>query len=213
MQVKITGGKNPKLKPCKGHGKAKGFEGCGDDVPMQQRTYGLCWKCRNKWAATTEEGQVWLQKKVIPKAKKEVKKKQRKKDKETRESLKSIQRLIAEARVPFQKWIRYRDANRACISCDTTSSDIWDAGHLYKAELFSALIFDERNVNKQCRKCNGFMGGNENGYRVGLRLRYGIDYLHDLDAEANSKRNYKYTRYELKEIKEKYEQRLRELNL
>jgi hypothetical protein len=111
--------------------------------------------------------------------------------------------------VPFQKWIRLRDANDGCISCDSVNVKIWHAGHYFKAELFTGLIFDEINVNKQCEKCNTFLGGNETGYRKGLIAKYGEKVVKDLELRSNELREYKFTREELKEIKTKYQKLLK----
>jgi hypothetical protein len=147
-------------------------------------------------------------------SKKKVKKQEKENRKEKRkyiEDNKSIKQLIAEAKKPYQKWIRFRDANQPCISCGSTTADIWDGGHFYKAELYTGMIFNENNVHKQCRKCNSFLGGNENNYRLGLIKRYGMDYVLELDAMAITARMYKFTKDEVRELKAKYLNKLKEL--
>ena len=197
-----------KKNKCKGtHHTTRGI-GCGEF--FYKRTYGLCLVCLRDWATNTEEGKKWLKKQTAYKMKSNEKEKKRK-NKEYKEKHKSIAALINEARKPFQKWIRYRDANKPCISCGVSDSAIWDGGHLYKAELYSGLIFDERNVNKQCRKCNNYLGGNENNYRVGFISRYGESILNGLDIDAINKRSYKYSREELLSIKKEYQRRLNNL--
>lgn len=192
-----------KEKPCKGQGRAKGFNGCGK--MSAHRKYGLCRSCLYLWGRSTKEGKAWYENQFL----KQVDRVKKRREKEQRESLKSIARLIQEARVPFQRWIRLRDANNRCISCGA-NSEIWDAGHYYKAEVFAGLIFNEVNVNKQCAKCNRFLGGNESGYRLGLIERYGPEKIAELDAIADANRVYKFTREELKEIKENYLKKIRE---
>ena len=192
------------LKKCKGINKAHGFSGCGKEVDVRTRKYGLCPVCRWEWMETTEAGRIHYRKHFAPKVKKAVIRDRKKQDRETRESLKSIARLIQEARVPFQKWIRLRDANRACISCNQIGADIFDAGHFYKSELYSGLIFDETNCHSQCRACNRYLNGNEANYRLGLIKRFGDSYVKELDAKALIKRNYKYTREEILDIKTSY---------
>lgn len=136
----------------------------------------------------------------------------RKEKKEKRQKLKSIGKLKLDAREPFQKWIRLRDADQNCISCDTPVSDIWDGGHFYKAELYSGLIFHEWNCHKQCRKCNKYLNGNENNYRLGLIKRYGMQFVLELDAIADQNRQRKYSRLELEAIKEMYLKKCREFS-
>lgn len=195
-----------KERKCKGTGKAKGF-GCG--TMQLKRTYGLGHKCKcfKNWLLNSEAGKEVIAKTVLrssKKVEKDKKKEEVKARKKQKESMKSIQKLIQEARKPFQKWIRLRDINDACISCGSIDSDIWDAGHYFKAEIYSGLIFDERNVHKQCRKCNTYLNGNEGEYRKRLIEKFGQEWMDQLDEDANRLRSYKYSKEELIEIKNKY---------
>lgn len=131
--------------------------------------------------------------------------------KEGKEKLKTLSDYESEARRVFQKFIRMRDIAEPCISCGTEDSKIWDGSHLFKAEIYSGLIFNEMNVHKACRKCNYFLGGNEAGYKDGLIKRYGKEYLEALESIKDEKRNYSWTREELIEIKRIYNQKLKEL--
>lgn len=121
-----------------------------------------------------------------------------------RDRLKTISDHEKAARKYFQMWIRKRDQNLPCISCGATESIQWDAGHFYKAEVFSGLIFDEKNVHKQCVRCNRYLHGNDLEYREGIIKRYGQEYFKSLESTKDSKRNHKYTILELKQIKKKY---------
>jgi len=124
---------------------------------------------------------------------------------------KTLGELEIEAKEVFQKFIRLRDAFLNCISCDTSKSLIWNASHFFKCELFSGLIFDERNAHKSCQHCNVDLDGNLKEYRKGLIARFGIDYVEKLEAEANAKRVYKFTKGELIAIKLKYQIKIKEL--
>lgn len=123
---------------------------------------------------------------------------------EYKEKNKSYAAKVLEARKVFQAWIRNRDKDLSCICCNITKTPIWDGGHYLKAELFSGLIFDERNVHKQSRHCNSFKGGNELNYRDGLIKRYGKEFVEQLESEKDSKRVYKWSDEELENIKQKY---------
>jgi len=125
--------------------------------------------------------------------------------------LKTLKQYEAEAKTVFQKYIRLRDENQPCISCGVTNTDLFDGGHYFKAELFSGLIFDERNCHKQCRKCNRFLNGNELQYRIGLINRYGTEYVEQLETESKTKRVYKYTKEELIAKKLQYEIKIKEI--
>ena len=120
------------------------------------------------------------------------------------EKLKTLSDLEKEAKIPFQKWIRMRDSDHSCVSCGATMSSVWDAGHYFEAGQYSGMIFSEINVHKQCRKCNRFLHGNLIEYRKGLIKRYGELYVQQLEEMAVTKRNYKYTREELINIRDYY---------
>jgi len=200
-----------KERKCKGNGKAFGF-GCGN--PSKFRKYGLCQSCYRDWLLNSEEGKETLSKNIIS-AKSKVKRDRHKEDikakKEFKEKNKSIAALILEARKPFQQWIRMRDANNACISCGTVNSELIDAGHFKKAELYTGMIFDERNCFSQCRKCNTYLNGNEGEYRKRLIERFGMDWVLQLDEDADRLRQYSWTREELQEIKTKYLLKLKKI--
>lgn len=197
-----------KEKPCKGINKAKGFKGCGKLT--QFRKYGLCMSCYPTWLYSTDLGKLEIEKARI-KGKKQVENKKKKERAELKESLKSISKIISEIKPIFQKYIRFRDKDLPCISCGTFTANEFHGGHFKKAEIYSGVIFDERNCHKQCKKCNVFLGGNEGNYRVNLVKRFSEKYLQELEDYANKTKNYKYTREELQQIKEKYKQKINEI--
>jgi hypothetical protein len=78
----------------------------------------------------------------------------------------------------FSQFIRKRDTSKGygrCISCGKVISyETCDAGHFIPAnECFIGLLFDEKNVNAQCQKCNRFDGGNRYEYSLRLDEKYG----------------------------------------
>jgi len=127
-----------------------------------------------------------------------------------RDNLKTLGQYEQDAKKSFQKWIRMRDEKQSCISCGVKETDLFDGGHYFKAELFSGLIFDERNCHKQCRKCNRFLNGNELQYRSGLISRYGIEFVNQLESESNEKRNHKFTKNELIAKKLQYDIKIKQ---
>ena len=127
-------------------------------------------------------------------------------DKRVKEYKGNIQKLSdieAVAKAVFQKWVRIRDENLPCISCGKEVAT-WNGGHFKKSEIYSGVIFNELNVNKQCVYCNQHLHGNEAAYRMGLVKRYGSLAVEGLEELANETRQYKYTKEELKEIIRKY---------
>jgi hypothetical protein len=193
-----------KEKPCKGINKARMVKGCGKMTLY--RTFGLCSSCLSDFLFNSDAGKV-----VFNKINLKVKSDKAKAFKsDLRAKLKTIGEYKQEARKSFQKWIRLRDIDKPCISCNSTTADTFDGGHFYKAEIYSGLIFNENNCHKQCRKCNRFMNGNELNFRKGLIKRYGIDYVTNLDNICDINRVKKYTKEELIAKKLQYDIKIKE---
>jgi hypothetical protein len=57
------------------------------------------------------------------------------------------------------------DANEKKLCAWWNDKDLWDGGHLKKAEIYSGVILILLR-HKQCRKCNRFLGGNELMFRL-----------------------------------------------
>jgi len=127
------------------------------------------------------------------------------------EKLKTLSQYEADAKKSFQKWVRLRDADENCISCDGKDKDLWDGGHFKKAEIYSGVIFNPANCHKQCRKCNRFLGGNELMYRQGLIQRYGLEYTENIENLANETRQHKFTKAELIAKKLQYDLLIKEM--
>jgi hypothetical protein len=122
---------------------------------------------------------------------------------EAKEKLKTQAQLRNPIKLHFQKWVRMRDIKEPCISCGTTEAK-WDGGHYLKAEIYSGVIFDERNTNKQCSYCNQYLDGNTAAYRQGLIKKIGLEAVEALEDLANETRTKKWTIEELQTIKTKY---------
>lgn len=136
-------------------------------------------------------------------------------DKRVREMKKDVQSLNdlrSIARSAFQTWVRMRDKDLPCISCGKNDTQQWDGGHFLKAEIYTGLIFEEINCNKQCCYCNGpIMQGNVIEYRKGMIKKYGQTTVDELEARADLSRIYKFDRQELTEITFKYRAKIKEL--
>lgn len=127
--------------------------------------------------------------------------------KQMKKDLVSPKDLEKVAKRVFQKWVRLRDTNLPCISCGTETSKQWDGGHYKKAEIYSGVIFNEFNVNKQCSYCNKHLHGNELNYRAGMIKKYGVGCVESLESLANRTRQYRYTTDELLEIIKTYKEK------
>lgn len=139
-------------------------------------------------------------------------KKQSKESKEKKAKLKkeilTLSDWLKMAQVAFNAFIRERDKNDYCISCKTKISNLWDAGHYRSVGSNPQLRFDEQNVNKQCRKCNGYWGGNPIEYRKVLIEKYGIEVVERIESDNEPK---KYTIDDVKKIIEIYRKKIKEI--
>ncbi len=77
----------------------------------------------------------------------------------------------------FSLHVRLRDIEKygTCISCSQPITLLnAQAGHFMPADDCGRdLLFDERNVNAECKHCNGFDGAHLLGYAENLDKRYG----------------------------------------
>jgi hypothetical protein len=83
--------------------------------------------------------------------------------------------------------------------------------HLFKAELFSGVEFDEENNCRGCLQCNYEPDGNFEPYKEGYIKRYSRLQFDLLEARATSTRLIKRSRPELIEIIETYRTKIKEL--
>lgn len=194
-----------KEKPCKGiHSTTKGL-GCGKFTHHRVLGLGKMCGCYSKFLLNTEAGRLRLHKATIKAKKPRLDLEQYESTEKKQNALKS---LMVNLKTQLHSYVRERDKGKPCISCQTEWNDKFQAGHFYKAELFSSLKFEVDNISGQCFRCNNFLEGNEGGYRIGLINRYGSDFVSRLDmlAGESNKQDFKwdvdYLKEKLKEVKE-----------
>jgi hypothetical protein len=164
---------------------------CKKDFTQFNSTISVCgYQCAIEW------GKLHPKKTSIKRVNSEIKS-------EAKNKLKTQAQLRNPIKLHFQKWVRMRDIKEPCISCGTNEAK-WDGGHYLKAEIYSGVIFDERNVNKQCSYCNQYLDGNTAAYRQGLIKKIGLEAVIALEDLANETRTKKWTIEELQQIKNKY---------
>lgn len=136
-----------------------------------------------------------------------------KKDKkETRDAklrLKSRADWAREAQSAFNKYIRQRDRELPCISCQRQHTGQYHAGHYRSVGAISGLRFNELNVHKQCAPCNNHLSGNIVNYRINLIKKIGIDKVEWLESFNEVA---KYTIDDLKRIKKEYVDKFTNMN-
>lgn len=129
------------------------------------------------------------------------------------EEMKALPELLAEAQREFNRFIRFRDADKPCICCGKPLGDqrfggAYDAGHYRSVGSAPHLRFDERNVHAQRKVCNNHKAGNHVEYRSGLIARIGLAQVEAIEADQAPK---KYTRDQVREIRNHYRKAANEL--
>lgn len=112
-----------------------------------------------------------------------------------------LPKMLAKAQTVFNKWIRERDKEKGCISCN---GPVEQAGHYFSQGHHSALRYNEMNTAGQCIRCNMYLSGNLIKYRQGLVKRYGEKEVLRLEQMAEIHRKWKWERFDLENIIIKY---------
>jgi hypothetical protein len=128
-------------------------------------------------------------------------KKARRETKEKLAKIKTRAEHLREAQRFFNLFIRTRDANYPCISCNRWHTGQYHAGHYRSVGSAPHLRFNELNCHRQCSVCNNHLSGNQLEYRRGLIAKLGIKAVEQLEADQEPKH---YTIEEIQAIKVKY---------
>lgn len=131
--------------------------------------------------------------------------------KETREAkvrLKSKSEWLKEAQTVFNQYIRLRDKDLPCISCQRFHTGQYHSGHYRSVGAHPELRFDELNVHKQCSACNNYLSGNIVEYRINLINKIGIDAVNYLEGKHQLKH---YTIEDIKTLKAIYREKVKTL--
>lgn len=129
---------------------------------------------------------------------------------ERKEKLKSIGDLTREAQTSVNAYIRARDSNKPCISCQVEviqkRGGTMDAGHYRSRGSAGHLRFNVLNIHSQCVTCNRWQSGNVVDYRINLIKRIGLESVEKLESDNGTR---KFTREYLKRIKVIFNKRAR----
>lgn len=133
------------------------------------------------------------------------KKKEARQHKEKLEAIKPKADYLREAQREFNLWIRWRDKDLSCCSCDKPASwqGQWHASHYRSVGSAPHLRFDERNVFKSCSVCNNHLSSNAIEFRKRLVARFGAEFVEAVEGDQAPKH---YTIDDIKAIKVKYKQ-------
>ncbi|MFP5424719.1 MAG: recombination protein NinG [Gammaproteobacteria bacterium] len=192
--------KEVKQKTCKN-------PACGAKFKPMQLGQKVCgWQCGLAIAKEPANQQV---------ARKAIAQRVRSEIKVRKEALKSRSEHMREAQALFNEFVRLRDSDQPCISCDSLPSDHdlitgsrWDAGHYRSVGACPELRFEPLNVHRQCVKCNRNLSGNAVEYRIRLVRRIGADKVDWLEGPHQAR---KYTIEDLKALKAECRAKIKQL--
>lgn len=124
---------------------------------------------------------------------------------------KTLPKLKNDLQEIFNRFIRYRDLGKPCISCGQFG--LLQAGHYFPVKGYDGLRYDEDNVHGECPRCNGFDDMHLIGYNKNLFNRIGPERVQKLEEKARDYKmnGYKFTRSELTELIKIYKQKVAEL--
>ncbi|AZC52293.1 NinG recombination protein [Pseudomonas chlororaphis subsp. piscium] len=125
-----------------------------------------------------------------------------------KERIKTRSDHFRETQAVFNEWVRLRDAALPCVSCGRHHEGQYHAGHYRTVGANPELRFEPLNVHKQCAPCNNHKSGDIVNYRIELVKRIGQDQVEWLEGPHSAR---KYTADELKALKAKYRELIKEL--
>jgi hypothetical protein len=85
----------------------------------------------------------------------------------------------------FNTYIRTRDKDKNCISCNKKLVGKYDAGHFFSVGAYPNLRFNENNVFGQCVNCNRDKHGNVKEYDLRLQNILSIEEYNKLLNDRN----------------------------
>jgi 5-methylcytosine-specific restriction endonuclease McrA len=130
-----------------------------------------------------------------------------------KEQIKTIPVLIREAQDAFNAYIRARDREKGCFVCHKPFpvgryGGDFDAGHVRSRGAAGHLRFNEDNCHGECKECNSSFGAKPHEIEAGAIGRIGQERFDVLRADNTPR---KWTRAELRDIRDTYRRRLREM--
>lgn len=130
-----------------------------------------------------------------------------------KEAIKGVPELKREAQGAFNEFVRLRDNGGACFVCSAPLrlgglGGGFDAGHIRSRSQADHLRMDERNVHGQCKPCNAPGSTKDHEMRAAAERLLGKDVA---DALYADNRVIKWTRDGLREIRDTYRARVREM--
>jgi hypothetical protein len=143
--------------------------------------------------------------------KKQTAKNWQKEKKELKEKLMSKSDYLNILQKVFNTFIRMRDKDKNCISCDRKLIGKFDAGHFFSVGSYPSVRFDLTNIHGQCVHCNQFLHGNVHEYRKNITKRITEQELDELILKCQTPANF--MKHEVIEMIEEIKKKIKELRL
>ena len=133
----------------------------------------------------------------------------RREHKADKERVKTRAKWLSEAQAAINAWVRHRDRNDGCISCDKPASwyGQWHCSHWRSVGASSATRFNLSNCHKSCSVCNSHLSGNIMSYTPRLIDKIGADKVEWLRTQTHT---VKYDVDYLKRLRDIFRKRLRQ---
>jgi hypothetical protein len=147
----------------------------------------------------------------LEKLKQNQKKKDRQELLEKKEKLKTLSDYSKELQKLVNTFVRLRDRNKRCVSCDKILKAKFDAGHFFSVGQFPSVRFSLSNIHGQCVMCNQFKGGNLHEYRKRITTRITEEEFKELELNAYQTR--KFMKHELIEMIEEMKVKIKQKKL
>lgn len=130
-------------------------------------------------------GAAWARK-LAERAKAADAREERKAHRAARERIKTRGEHMREAQAAFNAYVRIRDADKPCISCDRPAAwgGQWHASHYRAVGSNPGWRFNLWNISKSCSICNSWKSGNLTEYRHRLIAKIGLERVEILERES-----------------------------
>lgn len=167
-----------------------------------------CKYCKEQFEKVAPKQRVCMSDECLKRFSDEVKQKEWAiKKKALKEELQTVSDLTKIAQKYCNDFIRLRDKDEQCISCDKQLKGKFDSGHYFNTS-YSNVRFNEFNIHGQCVNCNKHKHGNLLEYQIGIEKRIGGVELFELHQQAHIKKSW--NKDELNEIIYIYKKKIKE---
>jgi hypothetical protein len=168
-----------------------------------------CLVCKDKFTPQNNTQIVCGPACAVEYMKKQRTKEWQKEKKVIKQSLETKKDVLKAAQIVFNTYIRLRDKDKPCISCDKKLVGKYDAGHFFSVGAYPNLRFNENNVHGQCVECNQHKHGNVKEYD--LRLQNILSNKEYNELLESRHKPLKLSFDEVKELIAIYKQKIKEL--